>query len=142
MSYIPFSDAWRKEYMKHAKAYIISKLKFKADPSLPKARLIELLRVELIVEQFNKDYKVGDKVRWRSVKDDSFPYHEYTTLTVAYIAQNGLPCVHFREKSGYCCVEPEFIETVNVEPGTSEEEKYETAMKEIQAELDKLVGNM
>jgi hypothetical protein len=39
-------------------------------------------------------------------------------------------------------VEPEFIETVNVEPGTSEEEKYETAMKEIQAELDKLVGNM
>ena len=102
MSYIPFSDDWRKEYMKHTKAHILSQLKFKVDPDLPKARLIELLRVELIVEKFNQDYKVGDKVRWRSVKDDSFQYHEYTTLTAAYIAQNGLPCVHFREKSGYC----------------------------------------
>lgn len=64
-------------------------------------------RTEKIIAKFNKMFPVGSTVRWRSSVGS-----EYQNMTVAHAAydNHGLAVAFFNEKSGFCSVEPLFVD--------------------------------
>ena len=111
MLYQQFSDEWRKEISKLPKAVLLGMVESPIEPTLQKKQIIEKLRVQLIVKSFNDKYPIGSKVNWRPVADDEgvTPYLSLTTRSAAIVSNSGQAVVFFKERSGYCSIEPIFI---------------------------------
>lgn len=112
--YVPFEEQWKKEMSKATKKAILDMIDAPVSPKLKKSQLIDLLKVELIVKRFNENYPVGSKVGWRSVALDSFPYNIYEVSSPAFITSSNYPVVFFKDKLGYCSIEPKFICDVKI----------------------------
>lgn len=111
MNYQPFNDEWRKEVRKMTIPFIKNLIEgeIREFPKPNKAYLIELLRAELIVKQFNLQWPVSCTLYWRSVALEGFEYKEVTVKSKAYVANSGEPVAFFNEVSGYCSIAPEFV---------------------------------
>jgi len=107
----PFNDEWRSQVKRFPKKMILTLFIGVAEDvsKLNKTQLIERLRAELIVKQFNKWYPVGCTLLWKSISTPNCKPIQVTVKYPAYIAASGQPVAFFKERSGYCSVEPQFI---------------------------------
>lgn len=60
-----------------------------------------------LIERFNKRFPIGSMVRWRSYKDG--PLMQMITRTEAFDS-NGQPVVFFENKTGFCSIDPMFVD--------------------------------
>lgn len=65
-----------------------------------------------LIETFNQRFPVGSKCRWRSAL--SQPYTEVTIKHAAYDS-HGQAVAFFQERSGFCSIDPRFVD-YNSEP--------------------------
>ena len=65
-----------------------------------------------LVEDFNKNYKVGDTVLWRSLISPDFPYTEYIVRSEAILLNNN-PVVWLKNRSSCCSIEKGFIKEIS-----------------------------
>lgn len=61
-----------------------------------------------LVERFNKRFPIGAKVQWRSIGKDDVPFEEVTVKSAAFDS-HGQAVVFFEERSGYCSIDPRFV---------------------------------
>jgi hypothetical protein len=110
MKWINYDIKWVKKMSRLHNAQLIELLKSKPHTGFDnkKSSLVQTLRTELIIEQFNKTYEVGQIVNWRS--HDYSPIVPLTIRTKAY-SHHGIPVCFFSEKAGCCSIEPEFLIT-------------------------------
>lgn len=80
------------------------RLKKEIDELLKQMKLFQCNR---LVARFNAKYPVGSKVSWRHSPIDE--YQEYTVKRPAFLS-NGQPVVYFIETSGFCSIDPIFIQ--------------------------------
>jgi hypothetical protein len=108
--YIQFGLEWRKTLSRQSKESLEKLFKVDAGLHPTKEKLIDAIRTDLIVTEFNKKHPVGSTVYWRA---SSHPGTSYLKLTVKSPAFNshGTPVVFFAEKSGFCSIEPHFLES-------------------------------
>lgn len=107
--YVQFGLEWRKTLGRHSKESL-EKL-FKVEPGLhpTKEKLIAAIRTDLIVTEFNKKHPVGSSVYWRAMAVESSSYRKMTVKSEAFNS-HGTSVVFFEEKSGFCSIEPQFLE--------------------------------
>lgn len=107
--YVKFGIEWRKRLMGMSKESLEGLFKVEPNLHLTKERLINAIRTKLIVDDFNEHHPVGSTVYWRSMAVESSEYKKMTVQTSAY-DHHGMPVCFFKEKSGFCSVEPQFME--------------------------------
>lgn len=74
-----------------------------------KAQLINQLRSIMIVGKFNRDHPVDSQLQWLPVAKAGIVPIRVTVKSAAYVAASGEPVVFFKERSGYCSIEPRFL---------------------------------
>jgi hypothetical protein len=111
MSYLQFSDEWRKEVNKFPAVMLINLFPNKETDltGLSKKQIIDKLRLELIVKQFNEWYPVGCTLYWKPIAKEGIEPIFVTVKHKAYISPSNQAVAFFNERSSYCSIEPEFI---------------------------------
>ncbi len=107
MSYIPFNDEWKKSMNRMSKKHLEEKFGI-SGTGLKKSDFIDIIRANLIVKQFNKDYEVGDKLLWKPVASFGFTPIEVTLKQEAFLSY-GTPVAFFNERNGFCSIEPQHL---------------------------------
>ena len=107
--YVQFGVEWRKELKKHSISTLEDLFKIEKGVYKNKEQLIDKIRAVLIVKWFNKFHPVGSTVYWRSINSETVPFQKMTVQSEAY-ETNSSPVCFFKEKSGFCSVEPQFLE--------------------------------
>lgn len=73
-----------------------------------KKEYIAFVRLNLLVEYFNKNYPVGSVILWRSVSVETYPYTEMKVKQPAFLSNNQA-VVFLQERPGFVSIEPEFV---------------------------------
>lgn len=107
--YIKYGAEWRRELGKHSKGGLSELFKINVDLYSTKEKMIEAIRARLIIDDFNKKYAVGSTVYWRPVANGTIDFQKMTVAMGAYIS-NGMPVCFFKERKGFCSIEPQFLE--------------------------------
>jgi hypothetical protein len=103
----PFGIEWRKTLMKHSLASLVELFKPEPNTYKTKDELISQIRLNLIVKQFNEKHPVGSVVYWKTnVGATAQPM----TLQSNAFKHNASAVCYFKERSGFCCIEPNFLE--------------------------------
>ncbi len=107
MSYIPFNDEWKKAMNRMSKKHLEEQFGISGD-GLKKSDFIDIIRANLIVKQFNENYKVGEKLLWKPIASFGFTPIEVTLKQEAFL-NHGIPVAFFNERSGFCSIEPQHL---------------------------------
>jgi hypothetical protein len=62
-----------------------------------------------LIDAFNEMFPIGSKCLWRSVADGKEKHKELTVRSKAFDSY-GQAVVFFEEISGYCSIEPQFVD--------------------------------
>ncbi len=111
MSYIPYGNEWKKTMNRMSVKHLEEKFNF-TKHTLNKANFIELIRSNLIVKQFNEKYKIGDKLLWKPVAINGYTPIKVTIKQEAFL-NHGNAVVFFKERSGFCSIEPQHLITTS-----------------------------
>jgi hypothetical protein len=103
----PFDDKWKKAMFRLSKKQLEEEFGISSN-GLKKEDFINIIRANLIVNEFNKKYKIGDKILWKPVASFGFTPVEVTLKEKAFL-NYGNPVAFFKERSGFCSIEPQHL---------------------------------
>jgi hypothetical protein len=107
MSYQPFNKEWERDMKKMSKKQLEIAFSFSGE-GLNKMQLIEMIRANLIVKQFNEKYPIGTSLYYMPIADDSSSAKSFTVKSQAFIL-NGLAVAYFNERPACQSIEPSHI---------------------------------